>query len=87
MPADLCTLDNHETECVPHKGYKKQMLGKYAMILNNQRRFVSDKYDGDSPIVKESVITWIDFPLEPTIRIYNVQETNVEREDNIFMSV
>ena len=67
MPSDLCNLDFHGTECVPHKGYKKQMLEKYAMLLTNQRRFISDKYSGDTPTVKESVITWIDFPLIPTM--------------------
>ena len=63
------------------------MLGKYAMMLNNQRRFVADKYTGDSPIVSESVITWIDFPLEPTMQIYNVQETKVTRDDGIFVAI
>jgi len=40
MPEDLCTLDEHETECVPKKGYKKEFLYKYVLTLTNQRRFV-----------------------------------------------
>ena len=62
------------------------MLYKYAVLLTNQRRFVKDKYGG-TPIVNESVLTWIDFPITPSNHIYYVSETEIAREDSILMSI
>ena len=37
--------------------------------------------------MKESVLTWIEFPILPTTRMYEVTETELERDDNIYMSI
>ena len=87
MPSDMCDLDEEEIECAPRVGVKTQMLGKWALLLTNQQRFVQDIYRGDTPIVNESVLTWIDIPLRPTHQVYSVKETELSREDSIFMSI
>ena len=87
LPSDMCNLDEDKIECVPHAGLKTQMFSKWAMLLTNQRRFVQDEYSGDTPIVNESVLTWIDIPHRPTHQVYSVKETELSREDSIFMSI
>ena len=83
----MCDLDEDKIECIPHVGLKKQMIYKWAMLLTNQRRFVQDEYSGDTPIVNESVFTWIKIPSRPTQLNYSVKETELSREDSIFMSI
>ena len=87
MPSDLCDLDAEEIECVPHLGYQKQMSNKYALILMNQKRFIQDKYSGDTPIVLESVLKWVAFENKPILHIYNIKEIELTREDSIFMQI
>ena len=62
MRSDMCDLDEDENECVPHVSYRKKMRSKWAVLLTNQRRFVQDRYSGDTPIVNESILTWIKIP-------------------------
>lgn len=83
----MCDLDEDGIECIPNIGLKKQILDKWAVLLTNQRRFVHDRYSGDSPIVKESVLIWIDIPNIPTSHVYSVKEIELSREDSLFMSI
>ena len=54
----------------------------------NQRRYDQDKYSGDTPIVNESYLHWIDFPtISPMNYILSIKETHIEREDSIISSI
>ena len=63
------------------------MQGYDMVLFQNQHRYELDNYSGETPIVKESVLNWIRFPTRPTTQIYKVKETELKREDNIFMSI
>ena len=55
----------------------------FIVMLQNQRRFLSDKYDGP-PISAESVMRWIDFPKIQTKTVLSVKETHISHHDSLF---
>ena len=58
IPEELCQYneDDHvDLQCTPDVKYDIALDSKWIAILNNQKRFVSDKYDGKH-IVKETTV-------------------------------
>ena len=55
--------------------------------MTNQERFVQEDYTSEIPIVKESVLKWYEFPTRPVSRVLEVQQTILERDDNLFISL
>ena len=88
MPSGACKNDDEDMECVPiDKGFRRSMMKKQLVLLTNQRRFIQEKYDGNSPIVKESVLKKINWPNQPTHYDLSVSEIQLTREDNPLMSI
>ena len=59
MPEKECTLSNVTyNKCDTSYDYQKSMRYKDIVILSNQKRIVTDSYGEESPIVKESVLSW-----------------------------
>ena len=65
IPYELC-LNDEEDEvdlyCNQSIQNIRALEDKWIAILSNQRRFVSDNYDGKGHIVKETDIEWLKFP-------------------------
>ena len=57
------------------------------VVLQNQSRFVHDAYGSESPIVRESKLSNIEIPRTPTRAFHSIKETEILREDNLFMSI
>ena len=56
-------------------------------ILQNRKRLETDKYDEGRPIVKESILNLLHFPKRPLRQDFEISETLIEHEDNLFMSI
>ena len=63
------------------------MSDKWIALLHNRKRFESDLYDSNTPIVSETNIKWIKFPRKQMRKNFNIKETFVNREDNLFMDL
>ena len=63
------------------------MREKHLVTLTNQRRFVSDKYEGDTPILKESIVTWYEFPRTPLGKFFTINVSLLERDDSLFINI
>ena len=49
IPYDLCQNDYEDEvdlQCTPGVKYDRALAEKWIAIINNQKRFVSDNYDG-----------------------------------------
>ena len=44
--------------CNPGVQYDRALANKWIGIISNQKRFVSNNYDGTGHIVKETTISW-----------------------------
>ena len=59
IPEELCQnkmSDLVDMYCTPGVEYDRANSYKWIAILNNQKRFVSDIYDGKGHIVKETTL-------------------------------
>ena len=45
--------------CQPETKYWKYMSTKYIVFLENYKRFESDNYSDETPVVNESSLRWI----------------------------
>ena len=57
------------------------------MTLTNQRRFLTEDYSSDTPIINESVMDFLEIPIRPVKRIMEISETVLSREDNLLMAI
>ena len=48
---------------------------------------MQEDYSSDVPVVKESVLNFYEFPTRPVERIFEVEQTILERDDNLFISL
>ena len=62
IPASQCTNDSNAIECVPSEEYELDLSQKFVTILQNRKRLETDSYDKGSPIVKESLLSFLLFP-------------------------
>ena len=65
IPEALCQTkyeDDVDLHCNPGVKYDRALYQKWITILSNQKRLVSDNYDGKGHIIKETTIEWIPFP-------------------------
>ena len=46
-----------------------------------------DDYESDTPISKHLQISWLDIPLRPMLKHFEIQRTILTREDNLLMAV
>ena len=67
-----CRNGEYDTQCVTTREFDQRISNISILTLTNQRRFVSEKYDG-TPIVEESIITWYEFP-----RLDNIIELELQ---------
>ena len=87
IPEHLCTAQTIQSYCVPSVDYKKKMQNKFLVTLTNQKRFESDNYSRETPIVKESVTDWREIPREPQLITLEVRQTQLVREDNLIIAI
>jgi len=45
-----------------------------------------EDYYSETPVFRESILTWYEVPSRPSRIIFEVEQTILERDDNIFMS-
>ena len=57
------------------------------MTIANSRRFDQDDFESESPVKGEATITFFHFPTTRISHIYRIEETVLEREDNIWMAI
>ena len=63
IPEHLCENDiNEALLCEPAIDYWYGLSGKWMAVLMNEHRFLSDNYSAKTPILKESVLSWMSFP-------------------------
>ena len=88
IPDDLCfNYEEDSLSCDPGVDYWKEMAHKYLIILENQKRFESDNYIDETPVVDESQLRWVHFSQSFNQIEYTIKETVIEREDNLFIEV
>ena len=87
IPASQCANDTNTMECVPIVEYEQELSWKFITILQNRKRLETDRYDGGSPIVKESFLGFFSFPKGQLRYDFEISETLIEHEDNLFMSI
>ena len=80
---DMCNFFDDDTQCLPNAEFQEYISSKFIVMLQNKRRFLTDKYDGP-PISEESVLTWIDFPKIQTKTVLSVKETHISHHDSLF---
>ena len=56
------------------------------MLLKNQRRFVTDDYSEDGPIVKEAVVTYYETERIAYTQQLEISKTELESDDNLFFA-
>ena len=57
------------------------------MTLTNNGRFEQDDFSSDSPIVRESLMNWYEIPARPLRHVFEITQTDVERDDNLLISL
>ena len=57
------------------------------ILLNNQKRFVSNDYSNDGPIVKEAIFDFYQFEQTPFSQELHIQKTEIESDDNLFLAL
>ena len=63
IPEWQCENDLDEAMvCEPGNQYWYDLSSKWLTVLKNEHRFLSDNYHAKTPILKESVLTWMQFP-------------------------
>ena len=63
------------------------MIAQEFFTLTNQGRFDDYDYRSETPLVREAVINWYEFPARPVRLIFEVQQTIVNYDDNMFISL
>ena len=48
---------------------------------------MQEDYSSDVPVVKESVLDFYELPTRPIERVFEVKQTILERDDNLFISL
>ena len=64
IPLELCQNeweDGVDLRCTPDVDYDSQFEYLWVAILSNQKRFVSDNYEGNQ-IIKETSVEWLPLP-------------------------
>ena len=88
IPEYQCENDLDEALiCDPGTEYWYDLSEKWITVLMNERRFLSDNYSAKTPVLKESVLSWMRFPHRALEKEYKVKETALFREDSLFMAV
>ena len=87
IPEHQCRYDPLDYQCSGSYEYEDSMRNKNILMLSNRKRFNNQDYSSDSPIVRESQIRWINFPLLQTKYDFKVQISELTREDNILMAI
>ena len=60
-PEEECN-DPENQECQVSHDYKKSLGGMFLVVYQNRERFDLNDYENDSPIRKESIVTWTAIP-------------------------
>ena len=64
------------------------MLGDIEiMTIVNSRRLDQDDYASESPVKGEATVTFFSFPIRRIKHGFYIEETVLEREDNIWMAI
>ena len=79
---EMCEFLKDSTECQPNAEFHEFFTSKTLIMYHNQRRFVSDKYDGP-PISTESLFEWIEFSKIQTSSYFSVKETLITHNDSL----
>ena len=57
------------------------------MTLTNSGRFDQEDFSSDSPVILESTMNWYEIPARPLRHVFEIQKTELEREDNLVISL
>ena len=47
---------------------------------------MQDKYDGDTPLIKESIVTWTAFPRTQTQYELQINKISITKDDNLLLA-
>ena len=70
------------------RDYAGIMANKWLVTLKNKKRFESNSYTDGKIMIEESEIEWMPFIQSGAVTInYEIKETVIAREDNLFMGI
>ena len=87
---DFYAAEYEAPYCQTSHLFNQMLRDSYVMILMNQQRFDTSTYvesDQGGPIVKESKLELVKFPVQPLQETFKIQQTVVSRDDNRIMSI
>lgn len=80
----MCHEEKQKVTCKNETEIKKWMIGRYFMLITNQKRFIEHKFE-DGKIQAKSVLVW--YPLNATGRtdyVQKIERTEINLYDNYY---
>ena len=87
---DLSEVENEAPYCQTSHLFNKMFNEAHVLILMNQQRFDTSTYgksDQGGPIVNESKLEIVKFPVQPLQETFKIQQTLAARDDNRIMAI
>ena len=82
-----CRNFESDLQCTGSRKFENALAKKQIIILSNRQRFDSENYESETPIIKESHMQWIKMPSTQTLWHYEVELSQITREDNLVMAI
>ena len=86
-PEYCINSETESLECVLSFENEKYLGSLFFVTLTNQRRFLTEDYESETPLVEESVLEFQEIPIRSMLRIMEISETLLEREDNLLIAI
>ena len=86
-PEYCINSETESLECALSVENEKYLESLFFVTLTNQRRFLTENYESETPLVEESVMEFQEIPIRSMLRIMEISETLLEREDNLLIAI